>query len=409
MIHSLIVVCDFCIWFCVLLSTSYVIFFALASRWRRHRLSETAVSCGDTETVADERASCHETDHQVADFLILIPAYAEDNVICQTVENLLQLQYPRHHYHIAVISDHQQPTTDHWLAAHVDTLHTPQFQHSSKAKALQYAIRHNTFKAQYAVVLDADNVVEPCFLSQLCGICSHLSGKTVVQCHRQAKNHQTPVALLDAISEEINNAVFRSGHNAVGLPAALIGSGMCFPYRWFAEHVQLLETAGEDKELELLLLEQNYHILFAEHIAVYDEKVSSSKVFHKQRSRWITAQFQCLFSGMRELPRSIGNRNVGLIDKTVQQLLIPRSLLLLLCLAGCMGATVYSLAASIKWWALSVLLGVSLWLVVPSKYKTRRLFQALLSFPALCYGMILGLLKIDRHNKEFTHTSHGAS
>ncbi|MGN0220644.1 MAG: glycosyltransferase [Prevotella sp.] len=394
MIHSLIVACDFCIWLCITLSALYVIFFALASWVRRH-------------TPASTDNGCAGTNKQVLDFLILIPAYAEDSVICQTVQNLLQMQYPRDNYHIAVISDHQQPSTDQWLLNHVDTLHTPQFQNSSKAKALQYAVQKNTYKAQYVVILDADNVVEPTFLSQLCGICTGLSENNVVQCHRQAKNHQTPVALLDAISEEINNAVFRSGHNAVGLPAALIGSGMCFPYSWFSEHVHLLETAGEDKELELLLLRQNYQILFAEHIAVYDEKVTNSRVFNKQRSRWITAQVQCLLSGIKDLPQSIARRNTGLIDKTLQQLLIPRSLLLLICFAGCVVASFCCLACSIKWWIVFVLLVFSLWLVIPSQYKTKKLFHAVLSFPVLCYGMILGILKIDRHNKDFTHTSHG--
>ena len=41
------------------------------------------------------------------------------------------------------------------------------------------------------------------------------------------------------------------------------------------------------------------------------------------------------------------------------------------------------------------------------KYKTKKLLHAVLSFPVLCYGMILGILKIDRHNNNFTHTSHG--
>lgn len=394
MMHYLIVACDLCIWLCVTFSVLYVIFFALASRLHRRRSTVK----GYVHT---------NQEKQEANFLILIPAYAEDSVICQTVQNMLQLRYPRHNYHLAVISDHQQSLTNQWLIKNVDTLHVPHFQNSSKAKALQYAIQNNTYQAQYVIILDADNIVEPTFLSQLCDFCANMSVKSVVQCHRQAKNQQTPVALLDAISEEINNAVFRYGHNAVGLPAALIGSGMCFPYQWFSEHVHLLETAGEDKELELLLLQQGYMILFAEDIAVYDEKVSNSKVFYKQRGRWITAQVQCLLSGIKELPQSIAKKNIGLIDKTFQQLLIPRSLLLLICFAGCIVSSLCCLIFSIKWWVVFILLTLSLWIVIPSQYKTKKLLHAVLSFPVLCYGMILGILKIDRHNKNFTHTSHG--
>jgi len=34
------------------------------------------------------------------------------------------------------------------------------------------------------------------------------------------------LALLDGISEEINNNIFRKGHQTLGLSSALIGSGM---------------------------------------------------------------------------------------------------------------------------------------------------------------------------------------
>ena len=173
----------------VALSALYVVFFAFASRLYKSKPTNSS--------------AFHDKGKQEIDFLILIPAYAEDAVICQTVQNMLQLQYPRNQFHVTVISDHQQLSTNQWLSEHVDTLLIPRFQNSSKAKALQYAIQRNTYKAQYVLVLDADNIVEPTFLGQLCDICTNMSEKSVVQCHRQAKNHKTPVALLDAISEEI--------------------------------------------------------------------------------------------------------------------------------------------------------------------------------------------------------------
>lgn len=55
-----------------------------------------------------------------------------------------------------------------------------------------------------------------------------------VQTHRIAKNMNNDMALLDAVSEEINNTIFRLGHAKLGLSAALIGSGMAFRYDLFA-------------------------------------------------------------------------------------------------------------------------------------------------------------------------------
>ena len=50
---------------------------------------------------------------------------------------------------------------------------------------------------------------------------------------------------------------------------------MCFRYEWFEKHVQLLSTAGEDRELEKMLLAEGIYIKYVESIKVLDEKVSS--------------------------------------------------------------------------------------------------------------------------------------
>jgi hypothetical protein len=47
----------------------------------------------------------------------------------------------------------------------------------------------------------------------------------VVQGHRAAKTHKD-FAMLDAISEEINNNIYSKGHRAIGMSSRLAGSGM---------------------------------------------------------------------------------------------------------------------------------------------------------------------------------------
>jgi hypothetical protein len=47
------------------------------------------------------------------------------------------------------------------------------------------------------------------------------------------KNTNNSWAILDAISEEINNNIFRKGHRVLGLSSAIIGSGMAFRYNYF--------------------------------------------------------------------------------------------------------------------------------------------------------------------------------
>ena len=73
-------------------------------------------------------------------FVILIPAYKQDNVIEQTVLSVLSQAYPQRMFDVTVISDHQEEITNMRLAQYPITLLTPDFEESTKAKSLQYAI-----------------------------------------------------------------------------------------------------------------------------------------------------------------------------------------------------------------------------------------------------------------------------
>jgi cellulose synthase/poly-beta-1,6-N-acetylglucosamine synthase-like glycosyltransferase len=65
-----------------------------------------------------------------------------------------------------------------------------------------------------------------------------------VQGHRTAKNTNNSWAILDAISEEINNNIFRKGHRVLGLSSAIIGSGMAFRYNYFKALMSTVTAVG---------------------------------------------------------------------------------------------------------------------------------------------------------------------
>src|SRR5690606_12570128 len=124
------------------------------------------------------------------------------------------------------------------------------------------------------VILDADNVVLPDFLSKIND--AYQSGVIAMQGQRVAKNPQTDIALLDAASEAMNNSFFRKGQVVIGLSAALSGSGMAFDFKWFKKHMPQFSTAGEDKEMEAMLLKQGIYIGYLDEVAIYDEKTADS-------------------------------------------------------------------------------------------------------------------------------------
>lgn len=345
--------------------------------------------------------------HQPSTFLLLFPAYKEDAVIVHSVRQCLEQTYPKEYYHIGVISDQMQEETNELLRQLPITLFTPQFEKSSKAKALHYAIEHTEESYDYLIILDADNMVLPEFLEQVNASCQQ--GYRAIQCHRCAKNSDNDVAVLDGISEEINNSLFRKAHNTIGISSALIGSGMCFEYEWFKTHVGLFETAVEDREMEIQLMKEHIFIKYEEHIPVYDEKVSNSENFQRQRLRWMTGQVQSLLLMLPHLPTAIKTGNIHYIDKTMQQALIPRSILLVLTCFFAILMTIINLSWSIKWWVLFLIISLSVFIAIPKRMRTKALFGKIFSTIKLVGLMLGNLLKMDIKNKDFLHTTHGES
>lgn len=381
-LHSI----DITLWLLTAFSVAYVAFFVIVSLIvrTRHKVSQSQV--------------------RESSFLVLFPAYSEDKVIVRSVENFLLQSYSSERYHVAVISDHQKPVTNQLLSQLPISLLQPSFDHSSKAKALQYAIANMARDYDYVMILDADNIVNADFLRAVNNEMFH--GHKVLQCHRCAKNSDSSISVLDGVSEEINNTIFRRAHNAIGLSSALIGSGMCFDYQWFASHVNKLSTAGEDRELEAMLLRERVFISYADDILVYDEKVSSEDNFQRQRQRWMSAQIRSLIDMLPHLPKAMFSLNVNYVDKTIQQMLIPRSMLLVGTLFFSVLTTLYAPWWSLKWWLLFAMICLSLFMAIPQTMRTRALFGKVSVLGRLTWKMLKGVRHIDHKNKDFLHTTH---
>ena len=389
-IWEIIHIFEIIFWFIIAGSVSYVVFFAIISLFYEK----------------EDRIAIHAAalSNRLNKFLILYPAYNEDRVILNAVKQFLLQDYPKELYTVIVISDHMQPETNEQLSKLSITLLQPTFEKSSKAKAMQFAIENVNTDYDNIVILDADNVVRPDFLTQLNVLCSVYDA---IQCHRCAKNANNDVAVLDGASEEINNTIFRKAHNRLGLSSALIGSGMCFKYELFKENVFKLTTAGEDREMEALLLQKGIFIKYASEIHVFDEKVSNQENFQRQRMRWMTAQVQSLISQLPKVPKALLHGNINFVDKVIQQALIPRSILIVLIGGISVFMTIVVPDWSEKWWTLFALLALSLFIAIPAPLRLQS-FKKILTIPNLVFKMLKNILHIDHKNTEFIHTEHNA-
>ena len=339
-------------------------------------------------------------------FLVIFPAYKEDTVIIHSIEEFMKQDYPKELYDVLVISDHMTDKTDNSIIALGGDIVKANYKESSKAKALNLGIEYKIDKEyDIVVILDADNIVESNFLHEINN--AYYSGSKAIQAHRVAKNRDTDMAILDAVSEEINNSIFRRGHVRIGMSSALIGSGMAFDYKWFKDNVEQLNTAGEDKELEVLLLKQRVYIDFLNGVYVYDEKIRQQDAFAKQRRRWIAAQFSILKHSIKDFPKAIWEGNWDYADKLFQWMMMPRVVVMGSSFCFAVVLLFIDWVWSIKWWFIFILLMYSFAMAIPDFLVDKRLKKTFHKLPLVFFVMVVNILRIKGVNKKYIHTKKG--
>ncbi|MCX3264875.1 glycosyltransferase family 2 protein [Pedobacter agri] len=338
---------------------------------------------------------------------VLFPAYRADEVILESAQAALAHPY-RGDKCIFVISDGLQQQTRALLSAMGAEVIEVFFERSTKGKALLYAtevLKNRGF--DIALVLDVDNVMGENVLEAINS--TFEMGHRVIQLHRTAKNMDTPFAFLDACNEEVNNQIYRKGHAVLGLSPALIGSGMAFDFPYLYAILQNVgNTIGEDKKMDFIIAKDRVGVYYLNDVWVYDEKVSSAKVFTTQRTRWIASQLEFLRTYTLEGISQLFKGNLEFFNKTLQTLLMPRMLLLALLMLLSLQAIFNPLGPGWQLWAgMLATVCLILLLSIPMRfYRDKRLYLAVWQIPRAMVGMVIALLSIGKAKKSNLATPH---
>ncbi len=347
-----------------------------------------------------------------AKIAVIIPSYKDDLVIVETVRQAVKQNYPQESFSIIVVADGLKEDTLDELRKFSVTLIRASFDVSMKAKSINAAFNglpENCF--DIAMILDSDNIMGEGCLDKVNH--AYQDGWKVIQCHRVAKNKNTPVAILDALSEEINNTIFRRGHRAVGLSCTLIGSGMAFQYGLLKDIFSLASiqnNPGEDREIDIQLIKEGVIVEYIDDAFVYDEKVQRKEVFEKQRTRWIGTQVEQIKRFFRRDMFPYAG-SVTYLNKCFQNFLLPRLLFLLLFVVTiifCVLDRKFRLNLLVpgwQWWImLFILYLTAMFLAAPSGFYNRHTVKSFLSIPGLIFSMLKAFLKIGQNKKGFLHT-----
>jgi cellulose synthase/poly-beta-1,6-N-acetylglucosamine synthase-like glycosyltransferase len=341
---------------------------------------------------------------------VLIPAYKEDRVIPGVAEQALEQNYPSDFFDVIVIADSLKASTLQRLRALPIKVIEVSFEKSTKVKALNQAMAVIGDDYDCALVLDADNVMERDFIRKMNNLFD--LGYLAIQAKRDPKNENTSMALLDGLSETINNFIYRQGNISLGLSSSLNGSGMMFDYASYKDIMSKMDSIGGfDRELELRLLQRDIQVYFAKNIIVYDEKVANDQIFEHQRKRWISSHFFYLKKYFKEGWRELFKGNFAFFNSAVlRNIQLPRLLNLGLLSAIILLSLIFHSFLTVTplvWIFLLALNILAMAFAIPLRLYNVKLLKSVLLIPRLFIRMLLLLFKLKGANKTFIHTPHG--
>lgn len=198
------------------------------------------------------------------------------------------------------------------------------------------------------VVLLSDSACElsPQFLDKIYN--AYDAGIQAIQLHTIIKNRKGIRTRFCAISEEINNSLFKRGNTQLGFSAALFGKNMVMDLKWLQKNQRSIKT-----NLERKLFRQRIYIEYLPNVIVYCESAPT----YPYRKR-IRKELSFLFPSILE-----GNWNF--CNRIVQQLIPSPVKLYTIIFAIALLITGFNWTFSIKWWIVFLSLSVIYSLAIP--------------------------------------------
>lgn len=239
-------------------------------------------------------------------FALLVPAHNEEKLLPALLENMRQLDYPQQLFTLYVVADNCTDQTAA-LARAASVVAYERFDQINigKGYALQWLLAQlqeagTQFDA--AVILDADSVISPNFLTVMDAQLA--SGARVIQAHYAVLNPgRSWVMSLRAAALALVHYLRPLGRTALGGSVGLKGNGMVFHRSILAEH-QWSASVTEDIEYHMSLVLAGERVTFAPDATVWAEMPGTLHGAHSQNVRWEQGRLQLAVQYIPKLLRA---------------------------------------------------------------------------------------------------------
>lgn len=259
-------------------------------------------------------------------FAVLIAARNEAAVIGDLLDSLRAQDYPREYFDLYVVADNCTDATAAVASAHGATVWQRYSNtHVGKGYALEFLLERLPESYDGYFVFDADNLVEPGFLSTMNR--TFCDGYEIVTCYRNTKNYADNWISAGYGLWFLREAKYLSGARMkLGSSCAVSGTGFLFSQR-------ILEECGgwrfftltEDIEFSIRNIVHGHKIGYCPDAVLYDEQPISFRQSWNQRLRWSKGYLQVFGKYGRQLLSGMLRGSFSCMDMTMN--ILPASIL----------------------------------------------------------------------------------
>jgi cellulose synthase/poly-beta-1,6-N-acetylglucosamine synthase-like glycosyltransferase len=225
---------------------------------------------------------------------ILIPAHNEEKVIANTIEAMLNLNYPKDKLKIVVINDGSKDSTKEIIEGYaakdsrVVLFDIPQGQ-GGKGKSRTLNLGIKSVDTEIVAIYDADNTPDPDALRYLvANLISDPELGGVIGKFRTVNKDRNLLTRFINIETLSFQSMLQAGRWQMHNIATLPGTNFVMWNRIIQELDGWDEEAlTEDSELSIRIYEHGYKIKFIPYAITYEQEPESWKVWLKQRVRWV--------------------------------------------------------------------------------------------------------------------------
>ena len=354
-------------------------------------------------------------------FSLLIPAHDEEVTLPGLLKSLQGLTYVREHYRIYIVADNCHDCTAEIARSSEDVRVYERFDTEKRGKgyALHWLLGRIEAEADGSewadayVILDADSIVEPGFLTALDRELA--TGAVALQMYNTVLNgSDSPSTVLRWLALTLVNHVRQLGRNALRSSATLTGNGMCLRRTLLQRHPWQSFSVTEDYQYYLQLVEHGERVRYVPEAVVRSHMPTSFEQMRTQDIRWESGapEQPTWKTALRLLRLAVCERDWVRLETALELLTPPLSLMVggsvLLFLLSCVLYSWLTLGlACVLLLGLACYLGTGLYFIRP----TRETYQALWHAPRFMLWKLWVYLVVRRskqHNAEWVRTSRNS-